>query len=372
MRMNFKSLLLCAFVSFTSFVQAETVHVATAGTLKTLVDTTGRVINDLTLTGTINRSDLHYLRNHVKQLNLKDVTIAEETVGRVLYADHVLPDSIFKEDNALSKIVLPSSIVEIGKSAFEGQKVKGFTVDFSNCKSLQQIRTKAFSESHLQEANLAGLVALQTIDAYAFYWTDIKTISLEGCSSLIMLGERAFCNDYFVTSVNLKGCTSLQTVGNRAFLNIAKQSGDAGTLDFSETAIENFDESSLQSAKVTTVVFPATLKTIGNKALNLSKVTKMTFLGAVPPTFGSQWMLASALKRAIITVPAGTVAAYAAALNLSGEDAKNIKDTDGVTLGVEGVVVSGNTVQKLYNLSGQRVGNGYKGLVIVNGKKVVK
>ena len=47
MRMNFKSLLLCAFVSFSSFVQAETVHVATAGSLKTLVDTTGRQLHDL-------------------------------------------------------------------------------------------------------------------------------------------------------------------------------------------------------------------------------------------------------------------------------------------------------------------------------------
>ena len=370
--MNFKSLLLCTFIGLSSLTQAETVHVATAGSLKTLVDTTGRVIDNLTLTGTVNRSDLRYLRNHVKKLNLKDVTIAEETVGKVLYPDNVMPDSVFIGDKVLANVVLPVSIAEIGKCAFKEVRGAAFAVDFSNCKHLQLIRANAFSESSLQEANLAGLTALQLIDAYAFYWTDIKSISLEGCSSLIMLGERAFCNDYFVTSVNFKGCTSLQTVGNRAFLNLAKQSGDAGTLDFSETAIESFDASSLQSTRIKTVIFPATLKTLGDKALNLSKVINMKFLGSVPPTVGAQWMMASALKHVKITVPAGAVAAYAAAFKLSGEDAKNLADTNGATLGIDGVATPAISAQKRYNMSGQRVGRDYKGLVIVNGKKVVK
>ena len=260
MRMKLKSLLLCTFIGLSSLAQAETVHVTTAGSLKTLVDTTARVIDDLTLTGTGNRSDLRYLRNHVKKLNLKDVTIAEETVGKVLYPDNVMPDSVFIGDKVLSNVVLPANIVEVGKCAFNEVRGTAFTVDFSNCKHLQLIRANAFSESSLQEVNPAGLTALQTIDAYAFYWTDIKHISLEGCSSLVMLGERAFCNNYFVTSVNLKGCTSLQSVGNRAFLNLAKQSGNVGTLDFSETAIESFDASSLQSTRIKTVIFPATLR----------------------------------------------------------------------------------------------------------------
>ena len=370
--MKLKSLLLCSFLGLSLFAQAETVHVLTAGSLKTLVDTTGRVIDDLTLTGSVNRSDLRYLRNHVKKLNLKDVTIAEETVGNVMYPDNVMPDSVFMEDKVLANVVLPSGIVEIGKCAFEEVRGTAFTVDFSNCKHLQTIRNNAFSESSLQEVNLNGLTALQTIDAYAFYWTDIKHISLEGCSSLVMLGERAFCNDYFVTSVNLKGCTSLQTVGNRAFLNLAKQSGDAGILDFSETAIESFDESSLQSSKVTTVIFPATLRTLGAKVLNLSKVANLKFLGNVPPVVGSQWMLASALKRAIITVPAGKVKAYADAFGLSGADAKNLADTNGATLGINGITTAAARAQKCYNLAGQRVGKGYKGIVIANGKKVVR
>ena len=93
--MKLKSLLLCSFLGLSLFAQAETVHVLTAGSRKTLFDTTGRVIDDLTLTGSVNRSDLRYLRNHVKKLNLKDVTIAEETVGKVLYPDNVMPDSVF-------------------------------------------------------------------------------------------------------------------------------------------------------------------------------------------------------------------------------------------------------------------------------------
>ena len=56
--MKLKSLLLCSFLGLSLFAQAETVHVSTAGSLKTLVDTTGRVIDDLTLTGSVNRSDL--------------------------------------------------------------------------------------------------------------------------------------------------------------------------------------------------------------------------------------------------------------------------------------------------------------------------
>lgn len=370
--MKLKSLLLCTFIGLSSLAQAETVHVTTAGSLKTLVDTTARVIDDLTLTGSVNRSDLRYLRNHVKKLNLKDVTIAEETVGKVLYPDNVMPDSVFIGDKVLSSIVLPSGIVEIGKCAFNEVRGTAFTVDFSNCKHLQTIRNNAFSESNLQEVNLDGLTALQTIDAYAFYWTDIKRISLAGCSSLIMLGERAFCNNYFVTSVNLKGCTSLQSVGNRAFLNIGKQSKDAGTLDFSETAIESFDESSLQSSWVKTVIFPATLKTISAKALYLSKAANLKFLGDVPPTFGTQWMSDSALKHVKITVPAGKVKAYADALGLSGADAKNLADANGATLGINRISAATASAQKRYNMAGQCVGNGYRGIVIENGKKVVR
>lgn len=45
---------------------------------------------------------------------------------------------------------------------------------------------------------------------------------------------------------------------------------------------------------------------------------------------------------------------------------------DGEVTGIKSVEKANNTVQSQYNLAGQKVGNNYKGIVIVNGKKIIR
>ena len=51
---------------------------------------------------------------------------------------------------------------------------------------------------------------------------------------------------------------------------------------------------------------------------------------------------------------------------------KNLADTNGATLGINGITTAAARAQKCYNLAGQRVDKGYKGIVIANGKKIVR
>lgn len=69
------------------------------------------------------------------------------------------------------------------------------------------------------------------------------------------------------------------------------------------------------------------------------------------------------------TVPSGR--AYIYAPDASGAKRLNVI-IKGETTAITIPVVDNNDETPAYNLSGQRVGNGYKGIVICNGKKIVR
>ena len=59
-------------------------------------------------------------------------------------------------------------------------------------------------------------------------------------------------------------------------------------------------------------------------------------------------------------------------LEVAGSNAKTFIGFDGTETAVEAVAAQEQFAGELYNLQGQRVGNDYKGIVIVNGKKVIR
>ena len=59
-------------------------------------------------------------------------------------------------------------------------------------------------------------------------------------------------------------------------------------------------------------------------------------------------------------------------INKSGScNITSIKFTNSEATGIGDVVIDNDNVGDSYNLSGQKVGTGYKGIVIRNGKKIV-
>lgn len=68
-----------------------------------------------------------------------------------------------------------------------------------------------------------------------------------------------------------------------------------------------------------------------------------------------------------------TVAAFKGYLDLgSNSSAKTFFALDGTATGVNSIITDkANTIDVRFNLAGQRVGKDYKGVVIVNGKKML-
>ena len=138
---------------------------------------------------------------------------------------------VYTGNKNIKSFILPSSITSIGNSAF--YEVKATSIDFSNCTALETIKSHAFDGVQVT-SNLSGNIIKDR--SYALQH---RHINLEGCSALESLGERAFAQSYFVTSVNLNGCTSFKTVSDRSFLNLAKNSAPTSfIIDLSDTQIE--------------------------------------------------------------------------------------------------------------------------------------
>ena len=374
--MRTRNLLLLAALGSTVLATAQNlaVNVETAGTLK------DNVKIGLTVSGKIDKTDFNYLDAFagLKTLDLKDVTIEAYTAdnGKV-YTIAEIPDSafmtssyinpngvtVFTGNKSIESVVLPASIITIGASAFNSSVAT--SIDFSNCSQLALIKDHAFDLAGMEKINLSGLAALKTIEAYAFDQTHATTIVLDGCSALETLDERAFCQSYFVTSTSFKGLTSLKSIGNRAFLNLGKTSGDAGVVDLTAcSALETIDESAFQSAKITGVKFPASLKTIGAKAFNLAaNIAEITFEGAVPPELGATAFTSKVMAGATVYVPAGSEEAY---------KALGFENVQSATIVASARIQTEDSNAPAYDLQGRQATANTRGIVVQDGVKTVK
>lgn len=374
--MKTTKLFICASLGATMMANAQnvTVKTETAGTVK------DQLKIGLTIEGKMDKTDFNYLDAFagLKSLDLKDVTIEAYTAdnGKV-YSVAEIPDSafmtssylnpngvpVFTGNKSIESIVLPASVRVIGASAFNNSVAT--TIDFSNSKELALIKDHAFELGGMEKIDLTGLAALRSIEEYAFDQTHATEIVLDGCSALETIAERAFCQSYFVTGTSFKGLAALKFIGNRAFLNLGKNSGNAGVVDLTDcSALETIDESAFQSAKITGVKFPASLKTIGAKAFNLAaNITEITFQGTVPPTLGATAFTAKVMADATVYVPAGSEDAYKA------QGFENVVTATAVQ-GVRALAPAADA--PVFELSGRQATNATKGIVVQDGQLFVK
>ena len=123
----------------------------------------------------------------------------------------------FFENETLTKVTLPDSLLVIGKSAFQGCSALTEVVLGNN---LELISQAAFRDSSLEKINLPDSVA--EIERYAFYRTRIAEIKLP--SNLSSVSKYAFYGCEQLTKVEFcpriervaeyafSGCTALQKV----------------------------------------------------------------------------------------------------------------------------------------------------------------
>ena len=158
---------------------ADTIHVATAGTLASLLETPQRQVK---LTGFINGTDIKYLREKIvagkiTKLDLEEVRIVSG--GEAYFNSHktandVIGDSMFYNCPKLTGITLPTTITDIRKSAFQLSGITKVEVPdgvtrlggaaFANCSSLKTV-VIGRKVSRLEQAVFYNSSSITTVSA---------------------------------------------------------------------------------------------------------------------------------------------------------------------------------------------------------------
>ena len=199
-----------------------TLNVATAGTLPSLIAEEKKYqITSLTLTGELNGTDIHYIRDLIDhsvakggmKLNLEKTTIVKGGgVEFFVSVAGVIPNEMFYECTGLAEITLPSQVTAIGDYAFYGctrlttitlpDSVKSIgNYAFTGCTGLTEVK---FSES------------VTAIGAAAFFGcTGLGAITIP--NRVIRIGDSAFSGCKNATSIILGELVT--SIGNSAFAN---------------------------------------------------------------------------------------------------------------------------------------------------------
>ncbi|MDW2906053.1 leucine-rich repeat domain-containing protein [Mesomycoplasma ovipneumoniae] len=106
------------------------------------------------------------------------------------------------QGNNITKLVLPSSLVSIGRQAFAKNNLE--QVDFSNSKDLEIIQTGAFFDNKIQHLDFSQNVKLIEIFSSAFESNKIETVKFNKSAKSVTIGTSAFKDNIIKTNENLE------------------------------------------------------------------------------------------------------------------------------------------------------------------------
>ena len=211
----------------------KTVHVATAGTLPTLISEDEKDgITSLKITGDLNGTDFKFIRemvlssieaygaNGITYLDLSDANIVE---GGEAYFDsyftkaNTLTDFMFAGFN-LQKIVMPNSLTTIGGGAFFASSIKRITIP----KNVTKISDQAFVTKKMTEIIIdpENTVYDSRNNCNAIIETETNTL-IVGCETSVIpntvtsIGINAFQNCSALSSITIPN--SVTSIGGSAF-----------------------------------------------------------------------------------------------------------------------------------------------------------
>lgn len=175
------------------------------------------------------------------------------------------------EITGFTSVTLPASVSEIGWAAFAACP-QLMEADFTACTNLEVVEDSLFGEnSQLVSVELPESVKIINREAFAFC-TSLSEIDLSGCRNLTEIGEKAFYGDTALTDLKLPA--GLKSVGKEAFESCTS----LADLDLSVcTSLTEIGELAFRQIPVTSISFPASLEVIGRGAFDeceqLSNVT---------------------------------------------------------------------------------------------------
>ncbi|WNM15090.1 leucine-rich repeat domain-containing protein [Mesomycoplasma ovipneumoniae] len=106
------------------------------------------------------------------------------------------------QGNNITKLVLPSSLVSIGRQAFAKNNLE--QVDFSNSKDLEIIQTGAFFDNKIQHVDFSQNVKLIEIFSSAFESNKIETVKFNKSAKPVTIGTSAFKENVIKTNENFE------------------------------------------------------------------------------------------------------------------------------------------------------------------------
>ncbi|WP_341491489.1 leucine-rich repeat domain-containing protein [Mesomycoplasma ovipneumoniae] len=106
------------------------------------------------------------------------------------------------QGNNITKLVLPSSLVSIGRQAFAKNNLE--QVDFSNSKDLEIIQTGAFFDNKIKNVDFSQNVKLIEIFSSAFESNKIETVKFNKSAKPVTIGTSAFKENVIKTNENFE------------------------------------------------------------------------------------------------------------------------------------------------------------------------
>ncbi|WP_455635863.1 leucine-rich repeat domain-containing protein, partial [Parabacteroides sp.] len=188
----------------------------------------------------------------------------------------VIPKGLFKECSTLEKVTLPESTKEIGPEAFmKNAMLTSITIP----SKVTKIGSDAFNGTALTGIDLPS--TLQEIGSSAFY--GIKTLtSVTIPAQVETLGSEVFYNS---------GLTSVKFLGNKIEVFSAKAFGQTPLTDITiPDGVKTIKQEAFNfCGELESVTIPGSVTTIEKWAfLDAPKLTKITYLGKTEPDIADQ------------------------------------------------------------------------------------
>lgn len=256
---------------------------------------------------------------------------------------------------------------------FEGQ------CQFNGCVSLKEI---TFEDGCLLEnlspysfQNSRNLVriripaSVKVLDTEAFGWggdeSCLEEVTFEEGSQLEKIAEKVFRDCKALKTCDLSPCKKLKTILWEVFWGCNKLT----TVNIDQcTSLENLEGSVFRETALESITLPASMKTIkGACFLGCNSLTHVACLSTTPPLLPEADVFSQDTYATTLYVPEGSKSLY-----MQAEGWNLFAKIEEETATAIDAVFENKGKSRMYNLSGMAVGDDYHGIVIVDGKKVVR
>ncbi len=371
-------------------MRKENVTVENAGELKDLLeqnDEEGSYIGTLTVTGPLNLDDLNYLRHLagwsvdgeptgglLRVLDLTNATLEENT----------LPEGIFKDCTSLRRVRLPETIAAIGANAFCG--CKGLAELRVTTRTVPQLLgTGVFEGMPFGQATLYVRSGLKKTYLQTAQWSDFgeNNILTVGTVLKVRNAIRKYGEKNPTFSFTASGDNANSVVGTPTFVCDATPTSPAGRypVKMKSGSIENAEAYDFVDGYI--IVQKVDAKAIVKDAERFegeeNPPFELKYEGLVAHDTQVAWLEEPVFKTTanVLSKPGvytvGVKSATAESYNItfvSGKLTVKAKPVESAIVDLQPSTL--NVQPSTFNLQGQRVQQQRKGLLIQDGKKVVR